>query len=332
MLAHVFFVNKIGDNNLVREVQDAARLAELPGMLTKLSYRNFFLRAMRRLAKSGVLGAEFLVADKFYEDEEEIRFQLSVKEVSDSGVSYLNMVQIRYDKDKACITSQDKNVESKAKEAFDLVMGKMKSADILRFVTRVIKKQGFIQMALRDGVYALPQGAEALLDKIERFFSALNVTFFRLSAEPTGQQKELLVKTVGQDVKQQMDAMRKEIVELSGKGEISNKIKENRRQDLARSLRGYAAWAQSLGTQIQDIIDSAQESGKALVQLTLKPRDVLLREIQSGTETDPLVLALADGVAPVPLNFFETAEDPVAIVSVDQPKKSQVQYIVSDEG
>jgi hypothetical protein len=314
-------------------------------LLYQPSSRNAFLRAARKLVRSKAVCKESVLADKYTDDLETIKFQFSERFLKAQGVEYTGVVTLIYNKSGGTIACPNPGIEKIASNYFQDAKTKLNSADILRFVSRCVVKKKYRQVSLRDGVYALPGEAKEFVSQLEIFFSGLGAAFFRLEAGSGGgaHQQTLLMQAVGGDIRQRVEHLKSELAQLVEKGEngkpkfscgVTERVLENRRKQLAGDLTSYTKWARSLGAELSGILAFADDAGRVFGQLTMKTREDLIREIQAGEETDPLVLAMATSVSGerVAKDIFTGQEDTVAFIPSTGASRREVHFEVGDEG
>ncbi|NDQ57290.1 MAG: hypothetical protein GZ088_09480 [Acidipila sp.] len=304
-----------------RPAKDVRRAAESAGIVESvrdIKARNSFIRSTRRLQKEGVIaeGTNGLLRDKIADDEV-IRFQFSKRFVESSGATYDSAAWIEFNKNSGRINASTPQLEALAEKLIDEISGKCQTHDISAFIQRVVATDTR-RISVGVGAFFISQYHGELVQRLEKFYQALNFPVLVLPVGKSAGQQGNLIKHVVADLKSSMDSLSAEIATLKadnsedGKAALTKRIANRRRKDLTAQLKQYHQLASALQVDLKDILSTAGKHAQILVQVS-QPVDQLIAACQRGATLDQVVIDLLLASEEITPTQALTFVDPITV-------------------
>jgi hypothetical protein len=329
-IGFVVFTDSVSDKPIA-DVRAAARLADLPeSKIHDHKSRNAFIRAIREMARGHSLkaGDAGTLVDRVIDDENKTTFQFSKKYAESQGVRYDKDAVISLDKESGEITCANTDYKALAARLMDGKKKQYKISDINGFVARVVKAECH-KVPLRDAVYFLPMTRGDLVSKLKRFYARLGFVFHVLPVGHTAEQTGNILKAVVRDLRNNVDAVHKEVAKLQKDGALTKRIAKNRLKELRQQAKGFRELAQALKTDLGSLITDAGEATRLLVQVE-SPVDAFIASVaRREVNADPVLLDLlvASEEAPGTLEVHRR-EEVAAIPEVEQLEHAREAHFV----
>jgi len=295
----IIFSNEVRPQPLSRVVAAAAHAGINPDWVRGIRPKNAFIRAVRQLKKEGAITdrADGILAHKYQDDQQVVRFQFSQTYLRGFGVEYDKAAVISFMKEEQSIVCDNEKVLEVAQRLYATVQHQYNCTDIQNLVKRVIEKNDAKRIPLRDGVYFLPVSKQHVAEQVKKFFEHLDCTFFVMPVNSASGEKTNLIKAAVDDMRASVLSMQAEVKELKTENKLTPAIAKARLALLHKELKQYREISAALQEDAETLFQAAGTAGKSLSQ-TQDGVEGLIASVQGGDGCTELVYDLVEAAEP----------------------------------
>lgn len=294
-------------NASAESVRAAIQKAEMPEKLVHdIRPADAFKRAMQKLVKVGVVeeGNKGVLRDKCEEGPMLVSFQFTPKFLRARNMEYASdkAVIVSFRKDSGEIVCDNDRVKKLAEELFAHAK-EIYPSTRLNDIARDFCESQFTRLRFRDGVYFVPRGYDRVVDQLRTYYKALGARFQQFSVGQFPDDRENLIATIVDDMKQKVTTLRDELESLKEAKKnakdgdpkaagLTAKMANNRLRELKVQLNRYRELARVVDARNEELLKAAGAAGAVLEVADSGPEAIVAMAIQ-GRRVSPIALELA---------------------------------------
>lgn len=296
-IGFIIFGNPRGVFNL-DEVEIAAKDAGIPSVFVhSIRTQSAFIRAAQLLAKSDSFKSDFRASVRDDENALTFAFVMQRPGVDKDSADFEVNALVKFNKKERFVEVLEvppgiskEEVNAHAMRLFRQALGAWNCSDLHYMIKKYVSTHAR-QIGLRAGVSFLPSKASEAAHALQTFYTALNIPFFVLPVMPSVRNEENIRQAIVQDLKANMSRLAEEINTLAKKGTLTDRVSQARMAELQLSVIQYRDLAQSVHSDLSQIIFRAGAAAHAL-EFVNQPVDALISMLQRGEPVPEMICQL----------------------------------------